>query len=85
MITIYKRNPGGGLTMKGCLYFLKKWILFGLRMVVGCVILKTGYDLASGNLPGTASFSSDPITPVFIILLGCYTLLSSLLHVFTKH
>ena len=70
--------------MKNYLELMKKSLLFALRVIIGCAFIKTGYDLANGSLPGLASFQSDPITPMFIILLGCYTLFSSILRLFRK-
>jgi hypothetical protein len=65
--------------MRNYLYFLKKWLFISLRIGIGLVVIKTGYDLASGNIAGKNSFSSDPITPVFLILLGLYIVFISLI------
>ncbi len=64
--------------MKHYLHIIIKWVTVILQMTIGCVVIKTGYELACGDLPGGNSFSDDPITPIFIILLGCYFLFSSL-------
>lgn len=50
-----------------------------LQMLLGAVVIKTGYDLAAGNLYQGSSMSSDPITPLFIIILGVYFCFSGLL------
>ncbi len=53
-------------------------LVIGLRMVLGLVVMKTGYDMAAGNLHYGETFVNDPITPLFIIILGAYFAFSSL-------
>lgn len=55
------------------------WILVVLRLVVGLTVMKTGYDLAVGSLYADRSIETDPLTPLFIIVLGAYFAFSSLL------
>lgn len=57
---------------------LGTWLVIGLRMVLGVVVMKTGYDLAAGKLHYGETFFNDPITPLFIIILGAYFTFSSL-------
>ncbi|WP_028585290.1 hypothetical protein [Desulfogranum mediterraneum] len=54
------------------------WLVIGLRMIVGLVVMKAGYDLAAGRLRYDISLENDPITPLFIILMGAYFCFSSL-------
>ncbi len=65
--------------MKKRLHIIGQWIFLLLQMGIGCLVIKTGYDLAIGNLPGMNSFSTDPITPLFLLVLGCYFLFSGIL------
>ena len=58
---------------------LGTWLVIGLRTVLGLVVMKTGYDLAAGNLHYGETFGNDPITPLFIIIVGAYFTFSSLL------
>ena len=55
------------------------WLLIILQMAVGAVVMKTGFDLGAGNLNPSVSMSTDPITPLFIILLGAYFCFSGVL------
>lgn len=55
------------------------WAVIILRMVIGAVVMKTGFDLAAGKIFGDVSMSSDPVTPLFIIILGVYFCFSGLL------
>ena len=54
------------------------WVFTLLRIVVGVVVIKTGYDLARGA--GTfAYYQSDNIlTGVFVMTIGIYFVLSSI-------
>jgi hypothetical protein len=54
------------------------WLVIGLRMVIGLVVMKTGYDLAAGKLHYGDTFLNDPITPLFLIIVGAYFCFSSL-------
>ncbi len=65
--------------MKNKLHIIGRWIFLLLQMGIGCLVIKTGYDLAIGNLPGMASFTTDPVTPLFLLVLGCNFLFSGIL------
>lgn len=53
-----------------------------LQMVLGAVVIHTGYKLATGDLYPGSSMNSDPITPLFIIILGVYFCFAGLLRKF---
>ncbi|MBM9515066.1 hypothetical protein [Desulfogranum marinum] len=57
---------------------LGMWLVIGLRLALGLVVMKTGYDLAAGKLHYGQAFLDDPITPLFIIIVGAYFSFSSL-------
>lgn len=61
------------------------WLVIILRMIIGAVVMKTGFDLAAGKLHGSVSMSTDPITPLFIIILGVYFCFSGLLKKLFDH
>lgn len=58
-----------------------KQVLIGIirlvRIVIGSVVLKTGFDFAKGS--GAFAYrEADVITGVFVILIGAYIVLSSI-------
>ena len=59
------------------------WIITLIRIVLGLVVIKTGYDYASGN--GVFAYrEADALTGVFIMILGAYFVQSSLARHFSN-
>ncbi len=53
------------------------WTIKMCRTVIGVLVMKTGFDLASGS--GAFIYrEADTFTGVFVIIIGAYFILSSL-------
>jgi hypothetical protein len=53
------------------------WAIKLCKIVIGVVVIKTGFDFAGGSGP-FAYQEGDIITGVFVIIIGAYFILSSL-------
>jgi hypothetical protein len=57
--------------------FILAWTIALCRVVIGLVVIKTGFDFARGG--GAFSFQqTDTVTGIFIMIIGVYFVYSSL-------
>jgi TctA family transporter len=53
------------------------WAITLCRVVIGLVVIKTGFDFSRGG--GTFSFQqTDTVTGIFVIIIGVYFVFSSI-------
>ena len=55
------------------------WLILLLRFCIGLAIMHTGWKLMRGDMYYGISLSDDPITPIFLLLVGAYCAFSGLL------
>ena len=56
------------------------WIITGCRVLIGLVVMKTGFDVIRGKGAFAYWKIDDGITGIFFIILGVYIDFSSLSH-----
>jgi hypothetical protein len=57
--------------------FILAWAITLCRVVIGLVVIKTGFDYSRGD--GTFSLQqTDTVTGIFVIIIGVYFIFSSI-------
>ena len=68
-------NSYGG-TVKSIMKRIFQWIMTLCRVVIGVVVIKTGFDFSRGS--GAFAYREpDVITGIFVMILGAYFVFSS--------
>lgn len=64
-------------TIKSIIKCIFAWIITLCRIVLGLVVIKTGFDFTLGR--GAFAYQqADAITGIFVIIIGAYFVFSSL-------
>jgi TctA family transporter len=65
------------MEMKEKFKFIFTWTITLCRVVIGLVVIKTGFDFFRGG--GTFSFQqTDTVTGIFVIIIGVYFVFSGI-------
>jgi len=67
-----------GDAIKSTIKLIFGWIITLCRIVVGLVVIKTGFDLTRGSGTFACQETDDGIMGVFVMIIGAYFVFSSL-------
>jgi len=67
-----------GDVIKSTIKLIFLWIITVCRVLIGLVVIKTGFDFARGQGVFAYQKTDDGITGIFVMIIGAYFVFSSL-------